>query len=328
MSSLAPILQGYFTQRLAQRRASPATVASYRDTFRLLLRYAAEATGKTPSKLAVSDLDATTIGAFLDHLETVRSNSVATRNTRLIAIRSLFNYAALASPEDAETVRRVLAIPTKRTDTTVVSYLTRPETDALLAAPDRHSPLGQRDHALILLGVQAGLRVSELTAAVCSDVTFGTGANIHTTGKGRRQRCTPLLPATATLLQDWLRHRQASPDDPLFATRAGGHLSTDAVKDLLDKHVRTATPHCPSLAAKRITPHTLRHTCAMNLLQSGIDVATIALWLGHASTHATQAYLHADLQMKEQALSRTAPTPQGRNRYKPPDSLLAYLENL
>jgi integrase/recombinase XerD len=328
MTNLAPVLQGFFTQRLAQRRASPATVANYRDTYRLLLKFASQRAGKAPSKLALADLDATLVCAFLDHLETCRANSPATRNTRLIAIRSLFSHAALSCPEDAETIRRVLAIPNKRTDTPIVSYLTRAETDSLLASPDRHTPLGRRDHALLLVAVQTGLRVSELTSGVCSDIAFGTGANIHTNGKGRRQRCTPLLPGTAKLLQTWLRQRRAGPEDPVFPARTGGHLSTDAVKDLLDKHVRHATTACPSLAAKHVTPHTLRHTCAMHLLQSGVDVATIALWLGHASTQATQAYLHADLQLKEQALLRTSPTPQGANRYKPTDNLLAYLESL
>lgn len=328
MSALAPVLQGFFTQRLAARRASPATVATYRDTYRLLVRFAAARTHKTPSSLEVADVDAALIGAFLDHLETDRHNSITTRNTRLIAIHSLFKHAALACPDDAETIRRVLAIPAKRTDTTIVSYLTRPETDALLAVPDRGRELGQRDHALILLGVQTGLRVSELTALTWTDLTFGAGANVHTTGKGRKQRATPLLPATARLLQAWGRHRHADPEDPVFATRAGRHLSTDAVADLLDRYTAPAATACPSLSAKRVTPHTLRHTCAMNLLQSGVDIATIALWLGHANTQATQIYLHADMQLKEQALARTAPQPQARHRYQPTDSLLAYLESL
>ncbi|MDQ6782078.1 MAG: site-specific integrase [Actinomycetota bacterium] len=328
MTALAPVLQSYFTRRLAQRRASPATVAAYRDTFRLLIIFAADRTGTTPSDLDIDDLDAELVGSFLDHLETDRGNSVATRNLRLRAIHSLFHHAAMACPEHAETIRRVLAIPTKRTDTTIVSYLTRPETDALLAAPDRAGDLGRRDHALILVGVQTGLRVAELTALSWADVTYGTGANIHTTGKGRKQRITPLQPVTAKLLHAWARHRHTEPDQPVFATGAGGHLSTDAVKDLLDKHAAAAGATCPSLTTKRVTPHTLRHTCAMNLLHVGVDIATIALWLGHASTKTTQMYLHADLQIKQRALARTAPTPQARARYKPTDNLLAYLESL
>jgi integrase/recombinase XerD len=328
VSDLAPLLQGFFTQRLAARRASPATIAAYRDTYRLLVRFAADRTRKAPSALTVADLDAATVGAFLDHLETERHNSVATRNTRLIAIHSLFRHAALVCPDDADTVRRVLAIPAKRTDTTIVTYLTRAETDALLAAPDRHSDLGRRDHALILVGVQTGLRVSELTGLTWADVTFGVGAHLHTTGKGRKQRATPLQPATARLLRAWSQDRHAQADDPLFATRPGRPLSTDTVADLLDRHTTTAAVVCPSLAAKRVTPHTLRHTCAMNLLWAGVDIATIALWLGHANTQATQIYLHADLQLKEAALARTAPRPQDRRRYQPTDSLLAYLESL
>jgi integrase/recombinase XerD len=328
MSLLAPILQGYFTAQLAQRRASPHTVASYRDTFRLLLRFAQTHSGKAPSKLDLADLDAALIGAFLDHLEIDRSNSIETRNLRLTAIHSLFGYAALRCPEHAQGIQRVLAIPTKRADTTIVEFLDRAETEALLAAPDRATPLGRRDHALLVVAVQTGLRVSELTSLRCAELTFGVGANVHTRGKGRKDRCIPLVPATAKLLQQWLRQRQAGPSDPVFATRAGRPLSTDAVEDLVDKYVAIAGRRCPSIGQKRCTPHSLRHTTAMNLLQSGTDIATIALWLGHSSTKATQIYLHADLTLKEQALARTAPTTTARRRYRPPDKLLAFLESL
>lgn len=328
MSLVAPVMQGYFTQRLTQRRASPATIANYRDTFKLLLRFASARTGRNPSSLSLSDLDAKTVGAFLDHLETERSNSVTSRNTRLIAIHSLFKYAALACPDDSESIRRVLAIPSKRTDTTIVAYLTRPEIDALLSIPDQTTPVGRRDHALILVGVQTGLRVSELTGLVWSDVGFGTGAHVYTKGKGRKERATPLLPATARMLQQWRRQLRAGPDGPVFASRSGGHLSTDAVKDLLDKHVAQATKISPSLASKKVTPHTLRHSAAMGLLHSGVDIATIALWLGHANPQATQIYLHADMALKERALARTATDAPGRRRYQPSDSLLAYLESL
>ena len=328
MTLIAPVLQGYFTQRLTQRRASPATIANYRDTFRLLLRFASAHSGRAPSSLSFSDLDATLIAAFLDHLETERSNSVASRNTRLIAIHSLFKYAALACPDDAERIRLVLAIPAKRTETTIVSYLTHPETEALLSVPDRTTPVGRRDHALILVAVQTGLRVSELTGLVWADVTFGTGAHVYTKGKGRKERATPLLPATSRLLQEWRRQLQAGPDEPVFASRNGGRLSTDAVKDLLDRHVVAAAVICPSLATKKVTPHTLRHSAAMGLLQSGVDIATIALWLGHANPQATQIYLHADMALKERALARTAPNAPARRRYQPSDSLLAYLESL
>lgn len=328
MSLLAPVLEGFFTQQLAQRRASAHTVASYRDTFRLLLPFAQARTGHPPAKLDMAELDATLISAFLDHLEHDRANSVATRNLRLTAVHSLFAYAALRCPEHAGSIQRVLAIPAKRTDTTIVEFLARTETDALLAAPERSTPLGRRDHALLLVAVQTGLRVSELTALTCADVAYGPGAHLHTRGKGRKDRCTPLLPATATLLQAWVRERGAGPDQPLFTSRLGGHLSTDAVEDLVGKYATTAAQRCPSLKQKNVTPHTLRHTCAMDLLRAGTDIATISLWLGHSGVRATQIYLHADLALKEQALARTAPAPQARHRYHPPDKLLAFLETL
>lgn len=328
MSSLAPVLEGFFTERLAQRRASPHTIGSYRDTFRLLLRFAQDRTGHPPAQLDLGELDSVLIAAFLDHLEVDRGNSIATRNLRLTAIHSLFTYAALRCPEHAATIQQVLAVPAKRTDTTIVEFLTRAETEALLAAPDQTTMLGRRDHALLLVAVQTGLRVSELTALTWDDVTFGTGAHLHTRGKGRKDRSTPLLAATASLLQAWMRHRGARPDEPVFASRLGGPLSTDAVADIVDKHIATATGRCPTLASKRVTPHTLRHTCAMGLLRAGTDIATISLWLGHSGIRATQTYLHADLAMKEQALARTAPTPEARHRYQPPDTLLAFLEDL
>ncbi len=328
MTSLAPILESYFTQRLAQRQASPHTVASYRDTFCLLLRFAQQQRGKPPSALDVADLDAPLIGAFLDHLEHERGNSAATRNNRLAAIHSLFAYAALRCPEHAALIQRVLAIPQKRRDTAIISFLTRAEADALLASPDRATCLGRRDHALLLVAIQTGLRVSELTGLTCGDVELGPAASLRCTGKGRKQRCTPLTKPTARLLRNWLAARHAAPADPLFPTRAGGPLSPDAVADLLAKHAAAAARRCASLAAKRVTPHTLRHTAAMTLLHAGVDTSTIALWLGHATTKATQVYLHADLALKEKALARTATSPAGRNRYRPPDTMLAFLENL
>jgi integrase/recombinase XerD len=328
MTALAPVLQAFFTGHLAARRVSPHTVASYRDTFRLLLRFTQERTGKAPATLDLEDLDAALVGSFLDHLQAERRNGIETRNLRLTAIHSLFSYAAMRCPEQADLIARVLAIPPKRANVTIVSFLTPAETDALLGAPDRGTAIGRRDHALMLTAVQTGLRVSELTALRCAEVTFGTGANVFTTGKGRRERHTPLTKATARLLQAWLRERRAGPEEPVFATRSGGHLSTDAVEDLVGKHVAAAVAVCPSLASKRVTPHTLRHTCAMNLLGAGVDLATIALFLGHASSRATEVYLHADLALKEQALARVAPTPAAARRYRPPDRLLAFLESL
>ena len=328
MTALAPILEAFFTERLAQRQASPHTVASYRDTFCLLLRYARQRLGTAPSRLDLADLDAPFIGAFLDHLQTERGNGTATRNNRLAAIHSLFGYAALRCPEHAALISRVLAIPGKRTGTTLVSFLTPAETSALLASPDRGNWLGRRDHALILLAVQTGLRVSELTSLTCGDVTLGTGANLRCQGKGRKERRTPLTRTVAQIISGWLRERDGQPGDPLFPSRTGGRLSTDAVADLLTRHVTAAARRCPSLSSKNVTPHALRHTAAMNLLQAGVDTSTIALWLGHAGTRATQAYLHADLALKEAALARISPAAAGRVRYQPPDHLLAFLEHL
>ena len=328
MTALAPLLQGFFRVQLAQRRVSSNTVASYRDCFRLLLRFVAQRSGHAPATLELADLSADVVGAFLDHLEVERHNGSSTRNLRLTAIHSLFAYAALCCPEEADVIARVLAIPSKRTDVTVVSFLSPPETAALFAAPDQVTALGRRDHALLVTAVQTGLRVSELTAARWDDVTFGAGANVYTLGKGRRERHTPLTPATARLLRAWLHERRSEPEDFVFATRTGGRLSTDAVEDLVDKHVAAATTRCPSLRTKRVTPHSLRHTCAMNLLGAGVDLATIALFLGHSSTRATERYLHADLALKERALALVAPTPTAPRRYRPPDKLLAFLEAL
>jgi site-specific recombinase XerD len=328
MTALAPVLEAFFTERLAQRQASPHTVASYRDTFCLLLRYAQQRLGKPPSRLDLADLGAPFIGAFLDHLETGRGNSIATRNNRLAAIHSLFAYAALRCPEHAALISRVLAIPGKRAGTTIVAFLTRAEASALLASPDRRSWLGRRDHALLLVAVQTGLRVSELTGLDRGDVTLGTGANLRCRGKGRKQRCTPLTTTVAQIIADWLSERDGQPADPLFPGRTGRRLSRDAVEDLLARHVTAAATRCPSLNAKNVTPHTLRHTAAMNLLQAGVDTSTIALWLGHAGTQATQVYLHADLALKEAALARTFPAAASRVRYRPPDHLLAFLEGL
>lgn len=329
MSALAPTLQGFFTERmLTQRRSSPNTVASYRDTFRLLLAFVQHRTGKTPSKLALEDIDAVLIGAFLDHLERERRNSVRTRNTRLAAVHSLFAYAALRHPEHAALIQRVLAIPAKRTDRQLVSFLTRDEVDALLAAPDRGTWIGRRDHALLLVAVQTGLRVTELTTLTCRDVELGTGAHLRCHGKGRKERITPLTTQTCGVLGVWLAERQGGPDDPLFPSRRRGPLSRDAVALLVAKHAAAAEQHCSSLGAKNVSPHVLRHTCAMSLLAVGVDISVIALWLGHEGVETTQIYLHADLAIKERALARTAPAGTKPGRYRPPDSLLAFLDTL
>jgi site-specific recombinase XerD len=329
MSTLAPTIEAFFTQRLAtQRDASSHTIAAYRDALRLLLIFAQDRIGKPPSQLDVADLDAGLVTAFLTWLETDRGNSVTTRNARLTAIRSLFRYAALRHPEHAGLIQRVLAIPSKRHEQTMVCFLISEEVDTLLAAPDRTSWYGRRDHALLTLAVQTGLRVSELTRLTRSDLHLGTGAYVRCLGKGRKQRVTPLTSQTVAVLKAWLRERAGNPADPLFPSRRNRPLSSDAVAWLLTKHVAAATRRCPSLAGKNVTPHVLRHTAAMRLLQAGVDTSVIALWLGHESVQTTQIYLHADLALKEQALARTAPPETTPGRYRPPDKLLAFLEAL
>jgi len=329
VSALAPTLEAFFTDRLIkQRHASQHTIAAYRDTVRLLLRFAAEHTRTPPSDLDITDLDAPLIGAFLDHLEHERGNSARTCNARLAAIRSLFRYAALNHPEHAATIQRVLSIPPKRFERALVSFLTEPELDALLTAPDRTTWTGRRDHALILLAAQTGLRASELIGLSRSDLHLGHGAHVNCVGKGRKQRITPLTMSTVTTLREWLRERQGQPADPLFPTRTGTALSRDALEHRLAKHAATATQQCPQLHPKRITAHVLRHTAAMRLLQAGVDTSVIALWLGHEQAETTQIYLHADLALKEQALARTQPLDATPGRYRPPDTLLAFLEAL
>ena len=330
MTTLAPLLQAFFTERLiGQRDASPHTVASYRDAICLLLRFAQRRTGKAPHHLDLDDLDAPLIGAFLNYLEAERGVGVRTRNARLTAIRSLFGFAAYRHPEHAAVIQRVLAIPPKRTDRALVTYLPDVEMRALLAAPDRSTPLGRRDHVVLLLAVETGLRVSELTALACGDVHLGAGAHLRCHGKGRKERITPLRRQTRVTLNAWLTERNGASSDPLFPGPKGGPLSRDAIRRLVDRHIATATRGCPSLARKTVSPHTLRHSCAMNLRRHGVDAATIALWLGHEDVRTTYGvYLHADLDTKEKALARTAPPGTSAGRYRPPDPLLEFLEGL
>ena len=328
MTALAATLQGFFTERLAQRGVSPYTVAAYRDGLRLLICFVHDTTGKAPAELDFDDVDADTVSAFLSHLETVRHSSVATRNARLAAIRSLFRYAALRHPEHAATIGRVLAIPTKRSESTLVCFLTETETEALLNAPDRSRRIGRRDHALLLTAVQTGLRVSELTGLRIADVHLGTGPHVNCMGKGRKQRSTPLLAETVTILAAWLQEHHGSPSDPVFPGPRGQHLSRNAVGQLVTKHARTAAAACPSLADKNVTPHVLRHTCAMRLLEAGIDVTLISMWLGHESLRSTQVYLAAHMALKEQALARLTPSDTTPGRYTPTDDVLAFLDGL
>jgi integrase/recombinase XerD len=329
MSALAPTLEAFFSDRLINEKgASQHTITAYRDTFRLLLSFAQRRTGKQPCRLEIDDLEAPLIQAFLDHLERDRGNSPRTRNARLAAIHSLFRFAALRHPEHAELISRVLAVPTKRFDRAIVSYLTKEEADALVNAPDRGRWIGRRDHALLVLTVQTGVRVSELASLRCQDVHLGTGPHVQISGKGRKQRATPLTKHTVAVLRELTQERAGQPDQPLFPTSRGRPLGRDAIALLVAKHAKTAGRVCPTLHNKTVSPHTLRHTAAMNLLHAGVDSTVIALWLGHESVEATQIYLHADMQIKERALGRTTPPNSTPGRYRPPDTLLAFLEAL
>jgi site-specific recombinase XerD len=329
MTPLAPVLQAYFTERLiTQRSSSPETIAAYRHAFRLLLRFAHQQTGKQPFQLDIDDLDAPLIGAFLKHLEEDRGNSTRTRNARLGAIHSFYRYAALEHPEHAHTIARVMAIPTKRHERNTVNYLDRDEIDALLTAPNQGTWLGRRDHALLVLMIQTGVRVSELTGLRVSDVHLGNGPHIRVTGKGRKKRATTLTRETVNVIRAWLKERHGHSDDPLFPTRQGRPLSRYTVGVIVTKHSATAAARCPSLTTKRVTPHTLRHTNAMLLRAKGVDIATIALWLGHETTQTTHIYEHADPALKETAIARTAPLGAKPGRYRPSDELLAFLEAL
>jgi integrase/recombinase XerD len=293
VSDLAPVLQEFFTRRLiSQRDASPATIAAYRDTFRLLLGFASGRAGKAPSALSLCDIDAPAVTAFLQHLQDDRGNSVRTRNARLAAVHSFFSYAALRHPEHGALIQRVLAIPGKRRDRTIVTYLTAEESDAMLSACDQETRTGRRDHAMLALAVQAGLRVSELTSLTCSDIRIQTGPHVHCTGKGRKERDTPLLPGVVRILRAWLAERGGQPGDPLFPGPSGQRLSRDAVERRVKLYYQRAAAGCPSLAAKHVSVHTLRHSAAMRLLLAGVDITVIALWLGHESLTSTQEYLH------------------------------------
>jgi integrase/recombinase XerD len=329
VTAIAATMQAFFTERLiAQRRASPHTITAYRDTWRLLLGFAAQRTRTPPCRLDIADLDAPMISAFLDHLEHQRGNTIRSRNARLAAIHSLFSFAALRHPEHAADIARVLAIPPKRSDQTIVTFLTSTETEALLAAPDRATRTGRRDHAWILLAIQTGLRASELTSLTRGDVHLGAGAYVACHGKGRKNRITPLTPGTVTTLRAWLAERAGTPDDPLFTTIRGGPMSRDALQQRLTLYATAARRTCPTLTSKNVTPHVLRHSAAMALLHAGTDITVIALWLGHESVTTTQIYLQADMTLKQQALDRTTPPASIPGRYKPPDQLLAFLEAL
>ncbi|MFM0616369.1 site-specific integrase [Paraburkholderia nemoris] len=328
-ADFAPLLERFFTQRLMQQRqASPHTISSYRDTFRQLMKFVQQRLHKLPSHLHLEEIDAPLIVAFLDQLEKQQGLSVRSRNLRLTAIHSFFRYAALETPTHSAQIQRVLAIPSKRFTRTLVPFLTRPEVDALLAAPDQRTWSGRRDHAFLLAAVQTGLRLSEMTGLKREDLVLGVGAHFRVIGKGRKERCTPIAKSTLAVLKAWLREPQRGDGDVLFPNARGERLTVHGVQYLLNKHRNTASKICPSLNQKRVTVHRLRHTMAMDLLQAGVDRSVIALWLGHESVETTQIYLEATLAMKEQALAQTSP-PRGKpGRYRPTDRLLTFLSNL
>jgi integrase/recombinase XerD len=327
--NLAGYLQRFFTDRLlAQLGASHHTVASYRDTFRLLLKFASKHYHRQASDLEMEDLDAKLVSAFLKHLEHDRHNRARTRNNRLSAIHAFFGYVGVNEPALANHCQRVLAIPLKRFERGPVDFLSREETAALLKAPDATTWLGRRDQLLLQVAVQTGLRNSELIRLCRQDLQLGSGAHIKCLGKGRKTRCTPLRAELAACLSHWIAKQPPELTTPVFPTAKGTAMSSDALQRLVDRHVKAAARTCPSLRKKRVTPHTLRHTLAMNLLQSGVDITVIALWLGHESIETTQTYLHADMAMKEKALARTAPGRTPPKRYRPNDKLLTFLETL
>lgn len=328
-ANLPRLLEAFFTDRLVrQRQASPNTIAGYRDTFRLLLCFARERLNKEPSALELKDLDVSLIGAFLEHLEKDRGNTARTRNVRLAAIHSFFRYAALHEPAHGALIQRVLAVPSKRYVRKLVGFLTRPEIDMLLSIPDRSHWGGRRDYVLLMLAVQTGLRVSELIGLRPQDVVLGIGAHVHCEGKGRKERCTPLRKEAAKALRGWLRECPTDPTAPLFPNARGGPLSRDGIQYLLAKYVARARQQCPSLKKKRVSPHSLRHSVAMDLLEHGVDRSVIALWLGHESPETTQVYLTASLELKEKALAKVAPMNVRPGRFRPGDRLMAFLKGL
>jgi integrase/recombinase XerD len=328
-ASLPALLERFFTERLIQQRqASPHTIACYRDAFRLLVKFAHTRLRKSPSDLDLTDLDASLIASFLNDLERTRSISARTRNLRLTAIRSFFTFASFQEPALSGHIQRVLAIPAKRQSRSEVSFLTPLEIEAILTAPDRATWIGRRDHAMLLLTLQTGLRLSELVGLSRSALTLGTGAHVRCEGKGRKERSTPLARQTVGILKAWLKDLDSRGASYLFPNVHGGGLSADAVQYMVKKYVLIASRARPSLKTKTITPHVLRHTAAMELLQAGVDTSVIALWLGHESVDTTQIYLHAHLGLKEAALAKTAPTKASARRFRPEDQLMKFLNSL
>lgn len=328
-TTFAALLQAFFADRLVrERRVSHHTVAAYRDCFRILFGFAKQRLSKAPSLLLLEDLDAPFVVDFLQYLETDRDNGARSRNARLAALHSFFSYVALREPAYAHLCQRVLAIPSKRHEKRPIDFLLADEIDALLGIIDRSTWIGRRDRTLLSLAIQTGLRVSELVTLRCRDIVLGPSPYVRCEGKGRKQRCTPLRRDLVALLEAWLRERRGQPDDPVFPSQRGGALSRDALEKLLAKYATVAAAKCPSLKSKRVSPHVLRHTAAMELLRHGVDRTVIALWLGHESVETTHVYLHADLNLKEQALARTSALGLKPGRFRADDDLVAFLEAL
>jgi len=327
--SFATLLQRFFTERLTQQRqASPHTVSSYRDTFRLLLKFTSKRLRIPPDRIAFDNIDAPLIGAFLNDLQKNRGVTARTRNARLAAIRSFFNFTAFEMPCQSAQIQRVLAIPTKRYVRAQIDYLTREEVDALLAVPSQKTWAGRRDHALLLVTVQTGVRLSEVTGLRREDVNLSAGAHICIMGKGRKERRTPLTKQSVAVLRSWLQEPVRGNSEVLFPNARGGRLSADGVAYILAKHVAVACQTCPSLKRKRVTPHVLRHTAAMELLEAGVDTSVIALWLGHESIETTQIYLTASLALKEKILAKTTPHAGRPGCFRPDGKLLGFLNSL
>lgn len=327
--TLSALIQSFFTDRLCtQMDASSHTIASYRDTFRLLLKFAGEKAGKSPMALTIEELDVEMIGFFLDDIENVRKNSARSRNTRLAAIRSFFRYVALQEPAYMFHCQKILSMPSKRYIRRNVEFLDQQEMQGLINAPDCSTWIGRRDHAILTIALQTGLRASELVKLRCCDIVLETGAHVRCEGKGRKLRATPLRRETVTVMKNWLKELRGSEHDPLFPSMRGDQMSRDALEHIVKRHIKTAAKSCPSLVGKRVSPHVLRHSTAMDLLHHGVDQAVIALWLGHESVETTQAYIHADMKLKEIALAKMSLPAQQTGRYKPDDKLLSFLENL
>ena len=326
---LSPLVQDFFCQNLIiQRNVSPQTVVAYRDTFCLFLRYASQKIKKHPVKMCLDDINASLVLDFLSYLETDRKNSIRTRNARLAAIRSFMHYAAYKEPASLNSINKVLSIPMKKFQRPVLNFLSREEIDAILEVPDTSTWSGLRDRVMFTVMYNTGARVSEITGLKIRDLDLIFSPSIRIHGKGRKDRVLPVWKTTATMIKGWLDHIDGSADSPVFPNRFGNPLSSTGIEYRLRIAVRSACKLCPALKNRKISPHIIRHTTAMHLLQSGVDLSVIALWLGHESPATTHMYMEADFSMKEKALQKLHETPKCSTRYKAKDELLHFLEGL